>query len=107
MYRISLYYAVSAGKSRYAEYPGGSTVRSLLSIGLGVMGVFSLIFLLYSNSFVMKRRQTEFGLYNILGMEKRHISQMLLAETLITGAASLSAGILAGIVSVNWRFCCF
>ena len=78
---------------------GGSTVRSLLSIGLGVMGVFSLIFLLYSNSFVMKRRQTEFGLYNILGMEKRHISQMLLAETLITGAASLSAGILAGIVS--------
>lgn len=76
---------------------GGSTVRSLLSIGLVVQAVFSLIFLLYSNSFVMKRRQKEFGLYNILGMEKIHISQMLLTETVITGAVSLAAGISAGI----------
>lgn len=78
---------------------GGSTVRSLLAVGLVVLALFSLIFLLYGNSFVMKRRQKEFGLYNILGMEKIHISQMLLAETVITGAASLTLGILAGIAA--------
>ena len=53
---------------------GGSTVRALLTVGFVVMAVFSVIFLLYGNSFVMKRRQKEFGLYNILGMEKIHIS---------------------------------
>lgn len=77
---------------------GGSTARGFLSIGLTVMALFSLIFLLYSNSFVMKRRQKEIGLYNILGMEKIHISQMLLAETVITGAGSFAMGILAGIM---------
>ena len=53
---------------------GGNTVRSLLAVGFVVMAVFSMIFLLYGNSFVMKRRQKEFGLYNILGMEKIHVS---------------------------------
>lgn len=78
---------------------GGNTVRSLLAVGFVVMAVFSMIFLLYGNSFVMKRRQKEFGLYNILGMEKIHISQMLLTETVITGAASLAGGIFVGIAA--------
>ena len=78
---------------------GGNTVRSLLAVGFVVMAVFSMIFLLYGNSFVMKRRQKEFGLYNILGMEKIHISRMLLTETVITGAASLAGGIFVGIAA--------
>ena len=78
---------------------GGNTVRSLLAVGFVVMAVFSMIFLLYGNSFVMKRRQKEFGLYNILGMEKIHISRMLLTETVITGVASLAGGIFVGIAA--------
>ena len=45
--------------------PGGATMQSMLSFGGGVMGVFSLIFLFYTNSFLIRRRKKEFGLYNI------------------------------------------
>lgn len=77
---------------------GGSDVAMIVSMGVFVLGVFSVIFLLFCNSFLMKRRQKEIGLYNVLGMEKRHISRMLLVETLITGAVSLTGGIGAGIL---------
>ena len=49
-------------------------VLMITSMGVGIIIIFSFIFLLYSNSFLMKRRQKELGLYNILGLEKRHIS---------------------------------
>lgn len=77
---------------------GGSDVAAIVSMGVFVLAVFSVIFLLFCNSFLMKRRQKEIGLYNVLGMEKRHISRILLAETLVTGLISLTGGILVGIL---------
>ena len=50
--------------------PGGATIPTIMSLGTGVVGIFAVIFLLYTNTFLMKRRQKEIGLYNILGMSK-------------------------------------
>lgn len=52
---------------------GGSTIGMILEMGMGVIGLFSLIFLFYSNSFLMKRRKKEFGLYNILGIDRKSV----------------------------------
>ena len=46
--------------------PGGATIPTIMSLGTGVVGIFAVIFLLYTNTFLMKRRQKEIGLYNIL-----------------------------------------
>ena len=77
---------------------GGRTALSLLQFGTGVMAVFSLIFLYYTHSFLTRRRQREFGLYNILGMEKRHIAVIMSIETFITYAVSLILGVGAGMI---------
>mgnify|MGYP004574492883 CR=1 FL=1 len=50
---------------------GGEEMQAMLSLGSGVMGVFGAIFLMYTNSFLIRRRKKEFGLYNVLGMSKR------------------------------------
>lgn len=77
---------------------GGSDVSYALELGTRVTAIFAVIFLFYTNSFLMKRRKKEFGLYNILGMEKRHISRVLGFETLYIAAASLLLGLGIGIV---------
>lgn len=80
----------------YTPSPGN--VRLIMKMGTGVIIIFSFIFLLYSNSFLMKRRQKEIGLYNILGMEKGHIGKILFIETVVTGVVSLIGGISLGIL---------
>lgn len=72
-------------------------VRMVLSTGEVIVIIFCVIFLIYSNSFLMKRRQKEIGLYNILGLERNHIAIVLLLETIFTAILSLSAGIASGI----------
>lgn len=74
------------------------SLKLLLEYAVGVIVVFAVIFLFYTNSFLIKRRKKEIGVYNILGMGKRHIAKMLIVETLIVMAVSLGAGLLAGIV---------
>ena len=73
-------------------------VLMLTGMGVGVIIIFSFIFLLYSNSFLIKRRQKELGLYNILGLEKKHISIIMILETIISSLISLIGGILVGIL---------
>ena len=63
----------------------------ITTMGVGVIVIFSFIFLLYSNSFLMKRRQKELGLYNILGLEKKHISRVMMLENLFSALISLLA----------------
>jgi len=75
------------------------SLRQMLAFGVAVIGIFSVIFLFYTNSFLIKRRKKEFGLYNILGMEKKHISKLIFIETLLVGVISLVFGILAGILT--------
>ena len=77
---------------------GTGTMSEVLFLGTIVCGIFAVIFLFYTNSFLMKRRKKEFGLYNILGMEKKHISRVVLCETLIISVISLIFGILVGIL---------
>lgn len=76
---------------------GGDVMQSMLSLGTGVIGVFALIFLFYTNSFLMRRRKREFGLYNILGMGKGNLARVLLWESLMIAVVSLGGGLLAGI----------
>ena len=73
---------------------GTGTMSEVLFLGTIVCGIFAVIFLFYTNSFLMKRRKKEFGLYNILGMEKKHISRVVLCETLIISLISLVFGLL-------------
>lgn len=74
-------------------------VRMILSTGEVVVVIFCVIFLIYSNSFLMKRRQKEIGLYNILGLERSHIGIVLLLETIFTTLLSLAGGIAIGILA--------
>ena len=67
-------------------------------LGCIVVALFSIVLLLYANSFVMKRRQRELGLYNILGLEKRHIALLCLWETLYCALAAIVGGIAVGIL---------
>lgn len=74
-----------------------STVSQILGLGSWVIAIFSCIFLFYTNSFLIKRRKKEFGLYNILGMDKHNLGIILFWETLIIAAISLVIGLAAGI----------
>ncbi len=77
---------------------GAAYLQSLMYLGCIVVALFSVVLLLYANSFVMKRRQRELGLYNILGLEKRHIALLCLWETLYCALAAIAGGIAAGIL---------
>ena len=97
---ILMFYALCAltlGLDEETMY-GGTSVASMLSLGIFVIGLFAVLFLFYTNSFMMKRRKKELGLYNILGMEKRHIAHIIFRETLVLAALSLVVGIGLGIL---------
>ena len=76
---------------------GGSTIAYILELGSFVVALFAFVFLFYTNSFLIKRRKKEFGVFNILGMEKRHLALVLGWETLYVYVISLSAGLAFGI----------
>lgn len=76
----------------------------LLQIGRGLLGVILLPFLYYTNSFLIKRRKKEIGLYNILGLEKRHIGIMVFVETLCSYGVTLAGGIISGTVLAKLLF---
>lgn len=76
--------------------PGEVTFREMLRMGVSIVGIFSAIFLFYTNSFLIKQRKKEIGIYNVLGLGKRHIAKMLTVEMLIIALISLVGGILGG-----------
>ncbi len=76
--------------------PGADAVKVTLGLGGAVTAIFSVIFLFYTNSFLMKRRKKEFGLFNILGMEKRHIARIIGIETLYVFLIMLAVGFIIG-----------
>lgn len=78
------------------EMFGADTLREMLSMGSGVAAVFAVIFLFYSNRFLIRRRTKEFGIFNILGMEKRHLARVLFWESLYLLIGSLAGGLLLG-----------
>ncbi len=89
--------ALGQGIDKNAMY-GGQSVAAMMELGVYVIGIFAVLFLFYTNSFIMKRRKKELGLYNILGMEKRHIARVILAETLMVACACILLGLVLGIL---------
>lgn len=96
MFYLINYLASHKGLEQMAT--GSSTMQIILNLGIIVMVIFSVIFLFYMNSFLMKRRKKEIALYNILGLEKKHIMIMMLCETIITTLISFVMGFLFGII---------
>jgi len=77
---------------------GYGSLKTILFLGTIFIGIFAVIFLFYTNSFLIKRRKKELGLYSILGLEKKHIAMVLFYETLYTSTISLVLGLLGGIL---------
>ena len=77
---------------------GGESMQMILGMGTPVIAVFSWILLYYTNSFLIRRRQKEFGLYHILGMGKRELVKILIWENLMTAVISIAGGLLGGIL---------
>ena len=77
---------------------GGALVRDIMNLGRYVILVFSLIFLYYTYSFLLRRRSHEFGLYNVLGMGKRNLVRIIAWENLITFAIAITCGLFLGIL---------
>ena len=77
---------------------GGGTMGAVLMLGTIVVSVFALLFLLYTNSFLIRRRNKEFGLYNVLGMNKRNISRILFWETLLSALCAIVVGLAGGLL---------
>lgn len=96
---VMMYYILSfLSASELLEYlKGGGILRTLLPLASGVIAVFSLIFIFYSNSFLLRKRSREFGLYNILGMDKRNLGRIMLWENLIVTTVSVAGGLILGI----------
>lgn len=81
-----------------SSMPQGRSLLQILEFGIILIGIFTIVFLFYTNSFLMKRRKKELGLYNVLGMEKKHIAIVLCFETLYVGAISIITGIILGMI---------
>lgn len=77
---------------------GAGNLEAILIFGSYVIRIFVFVFLFYTNSFIIKRRKKEIGIYNILGMEKKHIARELAIEAVFTGIVSTGGGLVAGIV---------
>ena len=96
---VTLYYMMSelCGSPLLDSMRGGTSSRLVLGLGTWVIAIFSALFLFYTNSFLVRRRQREFGLYHVLGLGKRHIALLCAVETLFTAAIALATGLAIGI----------
>ena len=95
MFYLIDYLAVSP---QFAQIKGGDTMQMILGFGSGVISIFSLILLYYTNSFLIRRRQREFGLYHILGMGKIDLVKIMVLENLIISVLTIAGGIVGGIL---------
>lgn len=80
------------------EMPGADSMRSILGFGMVIVAIFAFIFLFYTNSFLIKQRRKEIGLYNVLGMGKKELSIMMFWESLTTGGISIVIGLIGGAI---------
>lgn len=95
-----MYYIVCflSDNSMLGDMRGGDMLREMMGFGIVIMGIFAGIFLFYTNSFLIKQRKREFGLYNILGMGKRNIARIMTWETAMVYLISMILGAGAGIL---------
>lgn len=100
MLSVMMFYSMRAiqGNSGILNMRGAASLKTILTFGTAVIGIFVCILLFYTNSFIMRRRKKELGVYNILGMEKKHIARVLFWETFFTFIVSVGSGLLFGII---------
>lgn len=91
-------FSAIAGNPIMQEMPHAAYLIALMQVGKVLLGIILVPFLFYTNSFLMKRRRREMGLYSILGLEKKHIGMMVAAETMAACIASLTLGIVMALV---------
>ena len=77
---------------------GAVTLSTVLPMGYAVIAIFSIIFLFYTNSFLIRQRYREFGLYNILGMNKQNVCMIMAWENIFVGGLAIVTGLAAGIL---------
>lgn len=97
---IAMFYMMHfmSGNPGLKDMSTGDSLITILNLGNIVIGFFSVIFLFYTNSFLIKRRKKEFGLFNILGMEKKHISKVIVWEAFFVTVLSLVSGLASGMI---------
>ena len=98
IFTVMMFYCVKFLGGDNGLRKDSESAAMMMSLGVYVVIIFSVIFLLYINSFLMKNRKKELGLYNILGMEKRHVMLIIFIETLIVYLISLGFGVLTGVL---------
>lgn len=97
---VAMFYIMCALESNpgIQSMTGAKDLGLILRLGIGVIGIFAVIFLFYTNSFIIKRRKKELGIYNILGMEKRHIAKILSKEAFFTAIIAIGGGLVTGVL---------
>ena len=93
-----------AKDERLEKIKGGYAIPEIMMIGIWVVVILSVILVFFTNSFLMKQRTREYGMYNVLGMEKRHVGRIMFLENLISTVISIALGILFGILV--YKLCC-
>lgn len=103
---VSMFYMLLtiANRTKEADFLGDKVMTDVLTFGVIVIGLFSFLFIFYTNSFLLKRRTKELGLYSVLGMEKRHISRVTAYEILYSSLFSIAIGIVVGIIFSKLMF---
>lgn len=100
MLTVILFYSLRAiyYNDGLGHMSGGREIKTIMNLGTYVIAIFSFIFIFYTNSFIMKRRKKDIGIYNILGMEKRHIARELFVETMVIAVIVIIGGLITGVV---------
>lgn len=83
MVTVAIFFTFSSLIEHPVVQDSPNSLLVLFQMGTIIAGVFSFIFIFYANSFLMKRRKKEIGLYNVLGLEKGHIARVMAIETCI------------------------
>lgn len=97
---VMMYYILCFLKesSAISRMPGSSVITHVLPMGSVVIALFSFCFLFYTNSFLIKQRYREFGLYNILGMDKKNIRKVMVWETFFVAVFAIGCGLIIGMI---------
>ena len=105
-FTVAMYYIIYSivHNEGIDKMPGAGNLRDVIGVGIAIVAIFSCIFLFYTNSFLMKQRKKELGLYNVLGLGKRHIAKMMFLETLMIALFDIIVGLLFGMVFSKLMF---
>lgn len=103
---VAMYYMLHAIKMQSDDtlFMGARTMRVILGFGLTVVAILAVIVLFYTDKFLIKQRSKEFGLYSLLGMDKKHIAKVVMYELLIIGSITILVGLAAGILFARLMF---